>query len=310
MEYGFGIDVGGSVVKSGFFDVSGKLLDRWDTPTDTSDGGARILPAIAGQVESCLQKNAVTPEAVAGIGIGVPGPVDARGNVSKCVNLGWGAFNIERELSSLTGLNVRAANDANAAALGEMWKGAGRGHETLLMVTLGTGVGGGVIAGGGIMPGENGSAGEIGHFTVNTGEQARCACGKYGCLEQYVSGRAIAAAARSRLIAYDGASLLRDYAQPTAKEVFACAKKGDALSLGIAEDFGDMLGMALANAAALLDPEIIIIGGGVSRAGEYILDYIRRGFDRYAFHAVADTPVVLARLGGDAGIYGCFKILI
>lgn len=308
--YGFGVDIGGTNIKIGFFDISGKLLEHWSIPTDTSDGGAHILPAIAAETERYLDRKGIGKEKLAGIGLGVPGPVDSKGVVLKCANLGWGVFNVEDALSGLTGLPVKAGNDANVAALGEMWRGGGIGYENVVMVTLGTGVGGGVIIGGKIVSGANGAGGEIGHMSVRRGETLSCGCGKRGCLEQYASGAAIARTANERLERYSGDSALRDYKTVTAKEIFACAQAGDALATELVEELGALLGEALAHIACVCDPEIFVLGGGVSLAGDFLSDTVRKYYRQFAFHASANTKFALAALGSDAGMYGSLKLLL
>ena len=190
-KYGFGVDVGGTTIKMGFFETDGKLLDKWEIKTDTTNGGENILSDIAKSIDNKLAQEGISKSDVQGIGVGVPGPVNSKGVVLKCVNLGWGVFNVEEALSNLTGLMVKAGNDANVAALGEMWQGAGKGSEDMIMVTLGTGVGGGIIVDGKVIAGANGAGGEIGHITVNEDEIEACNCGQYGCLEQYASATGI-----------------------------------------------------------------------------------------------------------------------
>ena len=191
MRYLFGVDVGGTTVKLGFFDADGNLLDKWEIPTRKEDNGGHILEDVAATIKEKLTRDSIALQDVVGVGLGVPGPVDDAGMVYKAVNLGWGEFNVVKTLSNLLGLPVRAGNDANVAALGEMWKGGGQGYKNLVAVTLGTGVGGGVIVDGKVVAGNNGAAGEIGHITVNPGEKESCSCGRRGCLEQYASATGI-----------------------------------------------------------------------------------------------------------------------
>jgi glucokinase len=196
MRYGFGVDLGGTTVKLAYFNEQGDLLYKWEIPTNTSDNGSRILPDIAMAIEGYLQENSISKDTLVGIGIGVPGPVSGKGVVNKCVNLGWGVFNIAEELSSLTGLPVKAGNDANVAALGEYWKGGGAGCENMVMATLGTGVGGGIVVDGRLLHGAHGSGGEIGHLVLNRDETERCGCGKQGCAEQYCSATGVSTLAK------------------------------------------------------------------------------------------------------------------
>ena len=251
-----------------------------------------------------MQEKDITSDDVKGVGMGVPGPVKEDGTVIKCVNLGWGIFNAAEELSKLLGLPVKAGNDANMAALGEMWQGGGKGHKNVVCVTLGTGVGGGIILGGKMLAGVNGAGGEIGHITIDPEETDACNCGKKGCLEQYASATGIVRMANKLLNASDKPSKLREVQYISAKEIFDAAKTGDELSLSLVEELGKKLGFALASIACVVDPEIFVIGGGVSRAGAILIDTTKKYFQQYAFHACKNTEFELAKLGNDAGMYG------
>ena len=244
-----------------------------------------------------------------GIGIGVPGPVGADGTVFKCVNLGWGVFNVADRLQELTGLKVKAGNDANVAALGEMWQGGGKGCHSIVMITLGTGIGGGIILNGEILSGTNGAAGEVGHIPVWDDETEMCGCGKRGCLEQYGSATGIVRVAKRYLKAHDEPSILRQYDDFTAKEVCDAAKENDAIAIEILDLVGKTLGKALACISCVVNTEAFVIGGGVSRAGSVLLDPIEKYFKEYAFHASRDTEFKLATLGNNAGIYGGAKMI-
>ena len=309
-KYGFGVDVGGTTIKMGFFETSGKLIDKWEIKTDTSNGGENILSDIAKAIDNKLAQEGISKNDVQGVGVGVPGPVNSKGIVLKCVNLGWGVFNVEEELASLTGLKVKAGNDANVAALGEMWQGAGKGSEDMVMVTLGTGVGGGIIVDGKVIAGANGAGGEIGHITVNDDEIEACNCGQYGCLEQYTSATGIVRMARRKLAKTDEETSLRSVEELSAKIIFDEAKKGDKIAGELVEELGKILGSTLSNIAAVTNPEVIVIGGGVSKAGQILIDTIHKHFTESVFHACKDTRFVLAGLGNDAGMYGCVKMLL
>ena len=309
-KYGFGVDVGGTTIKMGFFETSGKLIDKWEIKTDTSNGGENILSDIAKAIDNKLAQEGISKNDVQGVGVGVPGPVNSKGIVLKCVNLGWGVFNVEEELASLTGLKVKAGNDANVAALGEMWQGAGKGSEDMVMVTLGTGVGGGIIVDGKVIAGANGAGGEIGHITVNNDEIEACNCGQYGCLEQYTSATGIVRMAKRKLAKTDEETSLRSVEELSAKIIFDEAKKGDKIAGELVEELGKILGSTLSNIAAVTNPEVIVIGGGVSKAGQILIDTIRKHFTESVFHACKDTRFVLAGLGNDAGMYGCVKMLL
>lgn len=309
-KYAFGVDIGGTTVKMGLFDEEGTVLEKWEIPTNTENHGSAVLPDIAAEIEAKSAEKNIAKEDVCGIGVGVPGPVDRHGNVLGCVNLGWKEFNVEETLGEMTGLKVCAGNDANVAALGEMWKGGGKGHESIVMVTLGTGVGGGVIIDGHILAGANGAAGEIGHMPVNKHETECCGCGKKGCLEQYASATGIARMARQKLAQTECETMLREIPDVTAKDVFDAAKNGDAVSLELVEELGERLGTALARIGAVCNPEAFVIGGGVSKAGTILTDVITKYYHEVAFHAMTDTPIVLAELGNDAGIYGCVRMVL
>lgn len=309
MKYGFGVDVGGTTVKLGLFDEDGKLLSKREIPTHTENSGARILPDIAASIDTVLQENAIEKSAVSGIGIGVPGPVNDEGLVNRCVNLNWGVFNLHEALSALTGLRVKAGNDANCAALGEAWCGGGAGSTSSLFVTLGTGVGGGVILNGKILGGAHGVGGEVGHITVSAPDRHPCTCGKRGCVEQYASATGIVRVTKERLAASETPSILRGMDALSCKDVFDAAKAGDSFAIETLEQIFDYLGEALASACCVCDPERIILGGGVSKAGQYLLDGAARHFEKHMFHACKGTQFSLATLGNDAGMYGAYRLL-
>ena len=309
-KYGFGVDVGGTTIKMGFFETDGKLLDKWEIKTDTTNGGENILSDIAKSIDNKLAQEGISKSDVQGIGVGVPGPVNSKGVVLKCVNLGWGVFNVEEALSNLTGLMVKAGNDANVAALGEMWQGAGKGSEDMIMVTLGTGVGGGIIVDGKVIAGANGAGGEIGHITVNEDEIEACNCGQYGCLEQYASATGIVRMAKRKLAKTDAQTSLTSVEELSAKAIFDEAKNGDGVAVELVEELGKILGGALSNIAVVTNPEVIVIGGGVSKAGQILIDTIQKHFTESVFHACKETRFVLAGLGNDAGMYGCVKMLL
>lgn len=310
MKYGFGIDLGGTTVKIAYFDESGNMLDKWEIPTVTKNGGQQILPDIAAAVNGYLTRKGVDKKSIIGIGIGVPGPVDGKGVVNKCINLGWGVFNIQQALSALTGLPVRAGNDANMAALGESWKGGGQGCANMVLATLGTGVGGGIIVDGKPVSGVHGAAGEIGHLVLEPHETEVCGCGKRGCAEQYCSATGIVRLAKKYLTACSNESSLRHISELTCKDIFDAAKTGDRAALAILEQVYDYMGQFLANVCCTVDPEVVVLGGGVSKAGKPLLDGAKRYFDKYIFHASKDIRFALAALGNDAGAYGAFKLAL
>ncbi len=310
MKYGFGVDLGGTTVKIAYFDQEGNLLDKWEITTVTADGGSHILPDIAASIKCYMADHELDRDQIIGIGIGVPGPVDGKGVVNKCVNLGWGVFNIHEELAALSGFPVRAGNDANVAALGEAWKGGGNGCDNMVMATLGTGVGGGIIVDGKPISGVHGAGGEIGHLVLDPEETESCGCGKKGCVEQYCSATGVVRIARKTLAASDAPSSLRGIENLTCKDVFDAGAAGDALALEILERVYEYLGRFLANVCCVVDPEIVVLGGGVSRAGQPLLDGAKKYFDRYIFHASRGIRFALASLGNDAGAYGAFKLVL
>ena len=311
MKYGYGIDLGGTTVKLAFFDADGHMLNKWEIPTVTADGGKQILPDIAASIKAHLAKVGVAEEDILGVGIGVPGPVNNLGIVNKCVNLGWGEVNIQEELGALCGFPVKAGNDANVAALGEFWKGGGQGCDNMIFATLGTGVGGGIVQEGKLIHGVHGCGGEIGHMVINKHEKLhRCGCGKFGCVEQYCSATGVVRIAEQVLAVSDQGSVLRDTFPLTCKDVFDAANEGDALAAEILEQVYDYLGEFLATLCAVLDPEAVVLGGGVSKAGLPLLDGARRYFNKYAFHGTKGVRFELASLGNDAGAYGAFKMAL
>ena len=309
-KYVFGVDIGGTTVKLGLFDTEGARLDKWEIPTVTANGGEAILPDVAASIKAKMQEKGIDAAEVQGVGAGAPGAVNQEGTlVSGAVNLGWGVFNIPEVLGGLLNMPVKAGNDANVAALGEMWQGGGKGHRSLVAVTLGTGVGGGIIVNGQIVVGANGAGGEIGHIHLEDNETEVCGCKNKGCLEQYASATGIVRLTNRRLAKDDTPSVLRQ-GEISAKSVFDAVKAGDALAIEVAEQFGDYLGKGLAGVAGVVNPEVFVIGGGVSKAGEILFDYIRPAFRKYVFVACRDTEFALAKLGNDAGIYGAAALVL
>ena len=310
MRFGFGVDLGGTTVKIAYFDENGTMLDKWEIPTVTADGGKQILPDIAVSIRSYMGKNGIADESILGIGIGVPGPVNHAGIVNKCVNLGWGVFNISETLQELTGFPVKAGNDASVAALGECWKGGGQGCENMVFATLGTGVGGGIVVGGNVIHGVHGAGGEIGHMTLNREETDTCGCGKKGCVEQYCSATGIVRLAKKFLIASDIPSSLRALENLTCKDVFDASAAGDEAAQAILERVYAYMGEFLADICCVADPEAVVLGGGVSKAGQPLLDGAKRYFEKFAFHATRSVRFSLATLGNDAGAYGAFRLAL
>lgn len=311
-KYAYGVDIGGTTVKIGFFETTGKLVDTWEIPTRTENDGELILPDIAGSIKENNEKNSITTDDIEGIGMGVPGPVKDDGTVLKCVNLGWGVFNVEKALSVICGgVKVKAGNDANVAALGEMWQGGGKGYEDVVMITLGTGVGGGIIRGGKIVAGTNGAAGEIGHIPMIDDESECCGCGKKGCLEQYASANGLVNVAEKYIAAHRTVETELDLnAGFTAKDVCDAAKAGDKAGLAAVEESMRLLGKAMAAVSCVIDPQVFVVGGGLSKAGNIIIDTASKYYKEYAFHASRETEIKLATLGNAAGMYGGVKMVI
>ncbi len=309
MKYCFGVDVGGTTVKLGLFTIEGKLIDKWEIKTITENEGECILTDIANTIKDKISEKHLLVGQICGIGVGVPAPVDKNGAIERAANIGWKEKNIKKELEELTGLFCVVGNDANVAALGEMWKGAGEGEKDLVMITLGTGVGGGIIIDGHPINGAHGAGGEIGHITVRDDEVEVCGCGRKGCLEQYASATGIVHLASVYFEKNTKDSILNNK-KITAKDVFDAAKAGDVAALEITEEFGYYLGQALVNLAAIIDPAIFVIGGGVSKAGNILLDIVKKYFYEHVFYGNHNTKIALATLGNDAGIYGAAKQLL
>lgn len=310
-EYCFGVDLGGTTVKIGFFDAKGKMLDKWEIPTRKEEGGSLILGDIAEAVLGKCRAEKLSPDMVSGIGIGVPGPVISESIVNGCVNLGWGRLDVGASLSSLTGIPVKVVNDADAAALGERAQGCGKGYDNIVMFTLGTGVGGGVIINGKVIEGAHGSGGELGHMVIAEPEEVsgHCNCGHTGCLEQLASATGLVAITKKLLAEREEDSVLRSNPAFDARAVFDAAKGGDLLAGMAADKMMRYLGRAAAFVSCTVDPDIIVLGGGVSRAGEYLRAGTEKYYRAYAFTTMTEIPVVLAHLGNDAGMIGAVSLV-
>ena len=310
--YAFGVDIGGTTVKIGLFTTAGELLDKWEIPTRVEDNGEQVLPDVAASIRSKLGEKNISPADVEGIGMGVPGPVGADYTVYKCINLGWGVFNLKERMNALLPEipNVAAGNDANVATLGELWQGGGKGYNSAIMFTLGTGVGGGVVVDGKIVAGANGGAGEIGHMTVEPGETLRCNCGKYGCLEQYASANGIVRLAKRMLEKSEKPSRLREMENFNSKDICDLARDGEEMAGDIVDKCGEYLGRAMSFLSCTTDPDVFVVGGGMSRAGDVVTEPCLKYYRRYAFHVSTGTNLVVAKLGNDAGMYGCVKMVL
>ncbi len=312
----FGIDVGGTTVKLGLFDNEGNMLENREITTRTEENGCYIIDDIANACEKMIAERGFSWKQVLGAGVGVPGPVTAEGEVLGCVNLGWGHVFLSKLLSEkMHGIQIVVGNDANMAALGEAYYGGGKGCENMIMITLGTGVGGGIIIGGKMLSGANGGAGELGHITVTDEITERCNCGRSGCLEQVASATGIVNTCKRLMKTGTYKSILMDnnimdaknqelQTKLTAKDVIDAAKQGDELGLVVLEQLGKYLAMACGHLGCILNPEMIVIGGGVSKAGEILIDSVKKYFADYVFPPCAHVEFRLATLGNKAGMYG------
>ncbi|MBT9776102.1 ROK family glucokinase [Clostridium sp. MCC353] len=307
-----GVDVGGTSVKIGLFTTDGEVLCKWEVPTRKEEAGKYILPDVGASILNVLKERNIEKDEIAGVGLGVPGPVMPDGYVEVCVNLGWKDKNPQKELSAILGIeNVRSGNDANVAALGEMWQGGGKGYKDVMMVTLGTGVGGGVIIDEKIIAGTHGLGGELGHIHVRDEEKEYCNCHGQGCLEQVASATGIAREARRMMASKDDPSAMREFgAAITAKDVYDCAKAGDALANEVVEVVSRYLGLALAHVAMIVDPQVFVIGGGVSKAGQFLIDRVEKYYRHFTPISENKGVIALAELGNDAGIYGAARLVL
>jgi glucokinase len=309
-RYVFGIDIGGTAVKCGLFTEDGQLKEKWEIPTNREEEGKKVPQEIADTILNKCKEYGIEKEQVVGVGLGVPGPVREDGYVSHCPNLKWKDMQVNETMSKLTGFPAMAANDANVAALGEMWKGGGVGVSNMVLVTLGTGVGGGVIVEGKIVAGAFGAGGELGHMVMHPEETEQCGCGGYGHLEQYASATGIVRMAKKHMAENMVNSVLYEKENLTAKDIFDAAKEKDTLAEALVDELGLVLARALAHVAAVVDPEAFVIGGGVSKAGKILTDAIERHYNTGIMKALQNKEFRLATLGNDAGIYGCAKLVL
>ena len=310
MKYCFGVDIGGTFVKIGLFTAEGELLDKWQIKTRREDNSSHILPDIAEALEAKLQEKGISKDDVAGIGFGTPGPVTDDGVAVCPANLDWVNKPVAKELTELTGLPSRGGNDVNVAGLGEMWRGGAKGYKNVVVVPIGTGVGAAIIVNGKVITGTRGAAGEVGHIHVDNEIEQPCGCGAIGCVEQFSSATGLVRMAKKALAESDRATTLRNLEEVTAKDIIDAAKAGDAVADEIFDKFCDYLGYSLAATAAVIDPEIFIIGGGVSKAGQVLIDRVQGYFKKYAWPGIRGIEFALAELGNDAGIYGAASMMI
>lgn len=304
MKYCFGVDIGGTTVKLGLFTAEGELLEKWEIITRRENHGENVPGDICESILDKMNAKGIAKDDVTGIGIGVPGPVTGDGTVMRCANLGWDIFNVGDRMTGLTGLKCIAANDANVAALGELWRGGAKGYKDMVFITLGTGVGGGIVIDGKLVAGVHGGGGEIGHIVVNPSETDICGCGGHGHLEQYASATGIVRMAEKMLVSTARETTLRNLPAVTAKDVFDAAKAGDGVALDLVDTMCAYLAQALSGVGATVDPEVYLIGGGVSKAGTIITDTVKKHFDSNCVNVLKNREFRLATLGNDAGIYG------
>lgn len=309
-----GVDIGGTTIKMAFIDTYGDIVKKWEIPTNTKNEGKQITADISKAIFMQLDELNEPKTKLAGIGVGAPGFINMdTGFIYKAVNIGWTDFPLKDRLEVETGLPVVVDNDANLAALGEMWRGAGDGAKNLLLVTLGTGVGGGIVANGNILHGVNGMAGEIGHITSIAKGGAPCNCGKTGCLETIASATGIARIATDKVKEFHDSELypiFRQEGKLTAKAVFDAANNKDKLALQVIDEISFHLGLAIANLANAINPEKIVLGGGVSKAGDLLLKHFNQHFQDYALPRVAEVvQIAIATLGNDAGVIGAVWLI-
>lgn len=310
-KYVIGIDLGGRSAKFGLFTDGGKLVSKSNIVTRIEDGGKYILSDIYDHLLEIIDKYNLDKETLLGIGIGVPGAVQKQERVLKAVNIGWEDMNVKEFFKDKFAYKVSVENDANVAALGEYWMGAGKDFDSLVMVTLGTGVGGGIIVDGKVISGINGSAGEIGHMPILEEPLSRsCGCGGNRCFEQVASATGLENIANDFLFQLDKPSVLRDIDGLLAKDIFDAYIEGDEIARHAVEKYYRYLGRGLAIIGAVVDPEAFVIGGGVSNAGQILIDGIKKEFEKLCFPTQRETKIIKASLGNDAGIYGAAKLVI
>lgn len=310
-KYLFGIDIGGTTVKIGLFSPDSSLTNKWEIPTRTEKKGEFILLDIVKSIEKELFAKGFGWVNIAGIGIAVPGPVIENQFVTRCVNLGWEHVDVAAEMQKLTGVpNITVVNDAKAAALGEWWKGGHENCGSAVMITLGTGIGGGVIVNGQIVNGAFGGAGELSHFPLVPEETEPCACGKYGHLQQYASAEGLVHQFHKKMRIGNKFSKLSNYKNLTAKDIIDAARGGDSLAKEVFDDAVRKIAQTMAMVTSVIDPDLFLIGGGMSKAGNFLIDAIRKEYRRFALFISENTRIEQAVLGNDAGIYGAVKCVM
>lgn len=306
-DFIIGVDIGGTTIKVGLVNLKGEIIHKWEMKTNTDNFGSSIVDELSASLQSELLNRKVTDNII-GVGVGVPGFIDGNtGIVYEAVNIGWKHLELSKLLSEKIGYPVFIENDANTAVLGENWLGAGNNAKNVIAITLGTGVGSGIIANGQIISGEWGAAGEIGHMIIQPNGY-KCNCGRKGCLETIASATGIVREANKYIVNKPNSELANYYYQKeaiSAEDIFYLATKGDVDCLEIIKQMTDVLGLAIANIAVILNPTKVIIGGGVSKAGELLRQPIEKAFINYALPRVSENcQIEIAQLGNDAGIIG------
>ncbi|GAB6447079.1 glucokinase [Bacillus cereus] len=305
-----GVDIGGTTIKLAFIDTMGNIMNKWEIPTNIHDNGLHIVPDIWNSILNKLSELHEDKELLLGIGVGAPGFINMdTGFIYQAINIGWYNYPLREELEKISGIPVKVDNDANLAGAGELWTGSAKGMNDVLFVTLGTGVGGGIIIDGKIVHGKLGMGGEIGHITADYDEKFKCNCGKKGCLETLVSATGIVRLAMEKLKKYPESILnntIRGKQSLTTKIIFDAYKIQDALAVDVVHEVSKYLGVALANLANTLNPECIVIGGGVSKAGDLLLAPVKTTFQKHSLPRIREnTDMRIASLGNDAGVIGC-----
>ncbi|WP_270335307.1 ROK family glucokinase [Lactococcus petauri] len=312
-----GIDLGGTSIKFGILTLEGEVQDKWAIPTNILSDGKHIVPDIIESINHRLNLYNLDKSDFIGIGMGTPGTVDIEAaTVRGAFNLNWAdTQEVGAPISEGVGLPFILDNDANVAALGERWVGAGENQPDVVFITLGTGVGGGIVAAGNLIHGVVGAAGEIGHIVVEPHDGFACTCGNHGCLETVTSATGVVRLARKFAEEYEGSSQIKasidNGDEVTSKDIFIAAEAGDAFALSVVDKFAYYLGFACANLGSTLNPAAIVIGGGVSAAGEFLRSKVEIYFQKYSFSTVRDsTKIKLAELGNDAGIIGAASLAL
>lgn len=316
MKRVIGIDLGGTTAKIGILNQNGEIEKKWELPTDISKDGMLIIPNIITSIKEVLKTDKLEASDFLGIGMGTPGTVNrTNGTVIGAYNLNWKTEQLIREqVESSTGIPFFLDNDANVAALGEQWKGAGNNEKNVSFITLGTGVGGGLVSDGSLIHGAVDAAGEVGHITVEP-YGYECTCGKKGCLEQYASATGIVRLAFDLTADHPEESELKILVENDevidAKRIFDSAKAGDTYANHVVDRFSFYLGLALGNIANILNPSTIVLGGGVSQAGDFLVERVRKVVEEFTFPTIRPiTKIKIAELGNDAGMIGAASLVL